>query len=113
MIDEITAALQSKRFIYSDEKMLQDGIAQVFKLAEIVFEREVQLTPQDRIDFMAGEIGVEVKIKGTYQDLLRQLHRYAQLGEIKQLILVTPLMRMRMPPELNNKKVVTITLTNL
>jgi len=67
---------------------------------------EVRLTAADRIDFMVGRIGIELKIKGSLSDVTRQLHRYAQSPDVDALLLVTTRMKLRhMPPTMNGKPV--------
>lgn len=50
MIDQLTAALEGRRFNYDNEAELQIGIAQALREAGVLFQRERQLG-QDRIDF--------------------------------------------------------------
>lgn len=47
------------------EKDVQAAIASAFDGAGITYRREVHLIPGDIIDFMAGDVGIEVKIKGV------------------------------------------------
>lgn len=79
---------------FANEIELQDGIARVLGLAHVTFEREVRLTPKERIDFIVGEgIGVEVKIAGAFADVIRQMQRYAEHPRITALVLATTCMR--------------------
>lgn len=78
------------RFNYQKEKDLQDGIETVLRAAGVEFEREKNLVEFGTIDFLLrGGIGIEVKIKGSPADVIRQLHRYAQSPQIASLVLVT------------------------
>lgn len=83
--------------------------------------REVRLDDHNRIDFLValaeslgGEsstVGVEVKIKGSAKDVLRQLTRYAAIADIDELLLVTTkAAHHRMPAELNGKPVIVCSL---
>jgi hypothetical protein len=71
------------------------------------FSREVKLSAAERIDFlMADGLGIEVKVKGSLSDVTRQLHRYAQITEIKSLLLVTTKARhLEAPRSLNGKTI--------
>lgn len=72
-----------------DELALQDEIARVLGAGGFAFEREVRLSDADRIDFLVGDIGLEVKTAGTRTQVIRQLHRYAQHERIGELVLAT------------------------
>lgn len=86
---QIYAALREVRFNFTCERELQEGIAKQLTAAGVSFRREHALTERDRIDFLCGSVGIEVKIKGSAADLIRQLHRYAERDEITAIILVT------------------------
>ena len=55
------------------------------------------------IDFLAGDVGIEVKIKGSAADAFRQLKRYAESDRIGSLILVTS-KAMALPPRVLGKR---------
>ncbi|TJW14381.1 MAG: hypothetical protein E5W82_10420 [Mesorhizobium sp.] len=103
-VQRIMGLLSTLRLPLSDEKRLQAAIADEFTLADIPFVREVRLSPADVIDFMAGEIGIEVKIKGGKRDIYHQVERYAQHVRVKELILVSNV-AMGFPPEIKGKPV--------
>jgi predicted dehydrogenase len=50
---------------------------------------EVTLPGAGRIDFMAGRIGIELKVKGSAAEVTRQLWRYAEHPELDGILLVT------------------------
>lgn len=85
----LLSILSKYSFNFSNEKDLQSGLEALFKIENIPYEREYILSKSDRIDFLVGSIGVEVKTKGSYAAVLRQLWRYAEFGKVAQLILVT------------------------
>lgn len=95
----------------SDEKRTQRDIAEVFTAAQIPFEREVKLTKKDIVDFMVGDVAVEVKLKtGTSKmDIYRQLERYADSEKVKALVLVTNL-AMGLPETIKGKPVYFVSL---
>jgi hypothetical protein len=76
-------------FRFSSEKDLQDGIGELLHKKEIAFDREVSLSPRDRIDFLVGAIGIEVKVASSPNEVQRQLWRYAEDKRVESLILVT------------------------
>lgn len=86
---EIAALLRAHAFTANDEAELQRAIAEVLTGAGVEHQREARLTARDRIDFLVGRIGLEVKVDGALAAVTRQLHRYAQLPEIDGLLLVT------------------------
>jgi hypothetical protein len=100
----ITESLRHQRFVISSETTLQDEIATVFQSKQFPFHREYRLAPRDRIDFLIGRIGVEVKIKGTKRGILRQLQRYAESPAIAGLILVSSVST-GLPETINGKPV--------
>lgn len=86
---DIEAVLNRWRFTDTDEHALQAGIDQALREAGYVPRREVILSPRDRIDFMIGHLGIEVKVAGTAATVIRQLRRYAAHPDIDSLMLVT------------------------
>jgi len=88
-LDELVTVLRHYGVRGTGEREVQDGLALIFQHERIAFEREVALTPEDRIDFLVGAIGVEVKIKGGPSAVLEQLTRYAQHDRVRALLLVT------------------------
>lgn len=78
---------------------MQDGIEIVFSQAHIPYEREKSLSARDRPDFIIdGRIALEVKIKGTLSQALRQVYRYASHSSLSEIIVVgTPAWILRLP----------------
>lgn len=87
--EEVARLLQRCRFRCQNEDDLQVAIATVLRDAQQEFEREVTLQPGDRIDFLVGTIGIEVKVAGRSSQVLRQLQRYARSDRVQSLVLVT------------------------
>ena len=111
LIEDFRLLLGSHRFQVHDEKALQAGIERVLREASFPFEREVELTPRSRVDFLlCGVVGVEVKIAGFPNDVLRQLARYAEVPRIQGLVLVTTRMTLaaRMPGDLAEKPLASV-----
>lgn len=103
-------SLRRYRFAWSTEKELQEGLAEVLALLPALagVVREHTIAPGSIIDFywpegpLAG-LGLEVKIRCPRAALLRQLHRYAEHKTISELLLVTPSLRLDVPPSLCGK----------
>jgi len=102
-VAEIESLLRSYSFCFSSEAELQAGLASALKGFE--FQREFTLSQKDRIDFLIGDIGLEVKVEGNLAAVTRQLHRYSEFRKIGALILVTTRMRhaIGLPVEMNGK----------
>lgn len=111
--DTVCQILASHRYNIQDELSLQDGIDSVFKKAGLTFRREAALDAHNRPDFMVGKLAVEVKIKGTFAQFLRQAQRYAELDQVDAVIVVgTPKWMPLVPSSLNGKPVFTVRLLN-
>jgi hypothetical protein len=109
MLVPITAALTNRSIRVSTELELQDQVGSLLSKSGIAYEREVRLSGKDRIDFLVGTIGLELKIDGTLANLTRQLDRYAASERISELLVVsTRLTLCRVPTELRGKPVHTI-----
>lgn len=87
--ERVVQALGSYRFNFTKESELQDGIEAVLERESVKAKREVRLSPRDRIDFLAGTVGIEVKTAGSSANLLRQLARYAEHEAVRSLVVVT------------------------
>jgi hypothetical protein len=106
LIDRLRALLAGYRFDESSEEALQAGVRAVLDGAGIQHRAEARLTPLDRIDFLAGDVGIECKVQGSLSELIRQLHRYAQLDEIGSLLVLTTKRRLAiLPATLNGKRI--------
>ncbi len=90
--EDLVGYLEAFRFRAIHEFELQALIEKALKQTTVRFEREARLSSADRIDFLvhgATRIGIEVKVDGSVQAVTRQLHRYAQLDTIQELVLFT------------------------
>lgn len=96
------------RFRYANEIALQDGIQIVLRAENLEFSREVVLSGRDRIDFMVGSIGLEVKVGHPLAQVMQQIHRYAQQEQVSELLLVTNRCRHAIVPEVINGKPVVV-----
>ncbi len=87
--DRIRRAIACRRFRFTSELELQAGIEQALTEDGIEFEREARLGDAGVIDFLAGDVGIEVKTGSSTAGVIRQLLRYAERYEVGHLVLVT------------------------
>ena len=85
----VIEALQAQRLSASTEAALHQSIGAALDVAGIEYQREARLSERDRIDFMAGPVGIEAKISGGRMSFARQLIRYAEHEEVEALVLVS------------------------
>ncbi len=105
-VETIVGALRGVKIASTNEADLQDGIAVSLATAGIDFKREHRLSKSDRVDFMVGSIGVEIKIQDSVSALTRQLQRYALSDEVSELLVITTRSRLsNLPRVLNGKPV--------
>ena len=110
--DDICRALYNARYHYHNEKDLQQGVAQVLTSLGLAFKPEYSLAPRDRVDFfLSDDSGICIECKSDDSSggtplaaVTRQLMRYSNSSEIKELILLTTLSKHRSLPESLNGK---------
>lgn len=104
-VNNLLSLFGQRRFHFNTESELQEGIASVLTDASFEFKREVTLSRKDRIDFLVGDVGIEVKVGGSLASVTRQLHRYSEFDKISSLILVTSRMchGLNLPNSMNGK----------
>lgn len=77
------------------------------KFAPGQFMREMKLSETDRVDFFGLGIAVELKLKCSTNEIVRQLSRYAQHESVREILLLSatwaPLQKV--PSTLNGKPV--------
>lgn len=102
---DLVHLLEGYRYDASSEDAVQRGIGQVLSGAGIDHEREVKVEC-GRLDFLVGATAIEVKLDGGTNALIRQLLRYAQLGNVAEIIVATTRNRLaQVPRELNGTPV--------
>lgn len=94
--DDILHALAAIRAPRTQsEYTIHDLVEQALCAGGIAYRHEASIAPRCRIDFLCGDIGVEVKRgKPAVSVLLRQLRAYAKSGAVSAIILVAE----RLPP---------------
>jgi len=92
---------------------LHSMIAAALDGAEIPYEHEFRLGPRCRLDFMCAGVAVEVK-KGRPdgRELLRQLTRYMEKIEVREMVVVVQ-RRVNLPPTICGKPVRLVALNML
>ena len=100
---DLAEQLAAYRYRSLHELGVQAGIAEVLRTAGIDFTTEEKLDTKSRIDFLAGVIGIEVKVDGTWPDVQRQLIRYAKHDRVQGLLLATTRHKHTMPETLEGK----------
>ena len=96
-----------------DEYDLHGLTAEALENAGIAFRHEAPLAPRCRIDFLCGDVGIEIK-RGRPEriPLESQLRRYAETGRLKALILLSEKTR-PVPGEIAGVPVYAISLQKL
>lgn len=112
MRDRIAEAIRGQSYSYTCESELQEAIAEVLSSCSIPFNREHRITAADRPDFTVEGIAIEIKVEGSLTSVTRQLHRYAQLPGVDEIILVTDKAKHRAVPREMNKKTVNVIYLN-
>ncbi len=100
---DLRTLLAAYRYSWTNEDDLQRGVAAVLDQAGIEYERERHISSGSRPDFLVEATAIEVKVKCSQSDVLRQLHRYAEHDAVEAVLLLTPSLRLRVPPTLCGK----------
>lgn len=88
-LNELKTSLAKYRYRFDTESDLQERVAAALSDLDLAFDREFALDPQNRIDFLVGSIGIEIKTNSTLAQVSRQVHRYLSFDLIESLLLVT------------------------
>lgn len=106
-LHSLETLLSSYRFRFSSERDLQNGIDEVLQKSGFSYRREFSLDISDRPDFLVhGGIAIEVKIKGSVSELIRQISRYATHNDVRSILVVgTPHWIPRVPEIIKEKQV--------
>lgn len=102
--EELADAFRGKAIATFDEARLQHWAAGVLRSASVDFEEQVPLSPRDRLDFLCGGVAIELKVKGSLADLLRQLDRYAEHERVSELLVVSTRRQLVRLPEMLREK---------
>lgn len=100
---DIVSLVKTHRLPLNKEKELQSELAKLLTGKGYEFSREHRLSAKDIPDFMVGGIMIECKMRGqNKREIYRQLCRYAEHDEVKEIVLVTNV-AMGLPEEINGK----------
>ena len=104
--ESIASRLRHCSVVTPCEASLQKTIQELFIAHAIPHEREYALSPSERVDFYVCEesLAIEVKVKGSTSQVIRQLQRYALCPEVHSIMLVTTRLRHRAVPTHINRK---------
>ena len=105
LVRSLVRLIRGHRYAHADERGLQDGVARVLEAAAIGFSREAALGDDGVIDFLIGDVGLEIKVGGSRAAVTRQMFRYAGSPQIASLVLVTTRARHTLPALLRGKPV--------
>ena len=110
----VADALASVRMPAQPEEYdIHAAVADALSEAGLAFVHEYRLEPRNRIDFLVGRVGIEVK-KGrpATSDLTKQLRRYLAADALDGLIVVTQRVT-AVPEEICGKPVMLVSLNRL
>ena len=113
-LERIVEALHTIRCtaVCSEEELHLEVMAALCA-AGIEAVHEARLAPRCRIDFLAGEVGIEIKKRRPDREkLIAQLERYAACEQIGQLLVVAP-RGVNLPKQLCGKPVTMLALERL
>lgn len=85
----IVRIIENTKINVTTERAAHDAIADALIKDGMDVQREVVLSPKDRIDIIVDGIGVEVKTGHSRRAIHAQLVRYARLDAICGLVLAT------------------------
>lgn len=107
---EVAAALAGLGVVVHEESDFSRVVEQALRATGIEPASEVQLSARDRIDFIVGRIGIELKTHASVASVIRQLDRYAKSDQLDSLVFVTTSWKLAagIPSELSGKPITTV-----
>jgi len=104
-MNELVAILRSYSFRCVNEAELQGAVKTVLSTAKIAYEREVSLSPRERVDFLiAGGIALELKVRTNGKALMEQAARYAASERVNSILIASTDHRgLSLPSTINGK----------
>lgn len=113
-IQRLTAAIKTIRCCATaTEEELHAQVRAALEAAGFVPIHEARLAPRCRIDFLVGDLGIEIKKNRPDPAKLKsQLARYAVCPQVTQLLVIAP-QGVNLPKEIGGKPVMQIALKRL
>ena len=112
--ERVVEALQTIRCgAACTEEELHACVAAALEEAGIPFIHEARLAPRCRIDFLADDLGIEIKkSRPERAKLLAQITRYAACDQVAKMIVVAP-RGVNLPDDVDGKRVTMLALERL
>lgn len=107
----IVTAIEASRIQLATEDLAHESIAWALAAVGITAEREVTLDAASRVDFLAGCVAVEVKVKGARRAIWRQACRYAAHPRVHAVVIATSVALPRDLGQVEGKPVLTASLS--
>ncbi len=91
MLQTVLTALEELRSPFAlYETDIHQRVARQLEKAGLAYRHEARIAPGCRIDFLVGEVGVEIKKgKPDARALALQLNRYAQSQDVQSFVVIT------------------------
>ncbi len=90
----VTALVRHRFHLHYPEQLLKEEVSMVLRERGIPFAREALITDVERVDFLCGTVGIEVKVAGSALSLARQIDRYGDSPLLSALVIVVTRERM-------------------
>jgi len=90
-VHDVAKLVKGHRYNVGSECDFQRGVLDVLTRSRIACEAEYDLPGSGRIDLFLPQlrIGIELKVKGSPTQILRQLYRYARCPILASLLLIS------------------------
>lgn len=104
ILNKIQTSIKNKKLNLSNEKLLQNDLEKYFKESNLDFKREFKIGSNSILDFFIDGLAIEVKIqsKSSNLNIYKQLEKYSEFEEIKNILLITS-KSLSLPSQINNK----------
>lgn len=105
-VEAVIKAMSRWQYDLATEAAMHRSLAGALDVSSVKYQREVNLTDEDRIDFYLPKhkIGIEVKLSCSSRQIYRQIQRYAESEKIDAIILLSNT-AVGLPKEINGASV--------
>jgi hypothetical protein len=91
-LQKIVRVLPMYKYQFTNEHVLQRGIAGALGLHQVRYSREYIASERDRFDFWCEDsVAIEAKIRNSMSAALRQVDRYCELDAVQGVVIVASL----------------------